>query len=1328
MKDTESFSTQGHRFRLKLAFCLLSACLFSGILHSYAQPRAFPGALGFGANATGGRNGIVYHVTTLADSGPGSFRDAVSHSGRIVVFDVGGYINLNTAVSVQGNMTIAGQTAPGGGIGFRGGEISFASRNNIICRYIRILPGSETTTWEDDALSLYRATNVICDHVSLEFGPYNNIDAVSDDWQNHPVTAVTFQNCIIADPSRYVAASSHDGQQFGAHTECVNGQMSWFYNIFANSHNRNPLAKINTVFINNVLYNCSAGYTTHTSTEFDHDIVNNYFIAGPASSSSNFPWYQVDNNQSIYYTGNLYDSDRNGLLGGSTTTPVWYQGGSGGTVLSAPWSSLTTSVPILPTAAGFRYTVSSAGAWPRSAVDNLVVSQVKTLGKGVVGTGAGTTGPDGGLYSSQLDTGFPNNGYGNISGGTPALDADQDGMPDYWERAVGLNPAANDAMTIAADGYANIEHYLNWLADPHALTDTNTSVDVELFQYTSGFTNVSPVYTLDNASNGVVSLLANNHVAEFTPATGFQGLASFRFLVVGSDGSAYSNTVNVLVSPVTQSSDLTWAGDGTANNWETDGDANFLKNGLTVPFGAGDNVTFDDNGSSSPSINIPASVVVGDMFVAADKNYTFGGNGSVAATGALLKSGGGTLQMNLAASFLSGVSVSEGVLQLGDGISANGSVTGGITNDATILFANPYGLTSSASISGSGALTKNGAGTLTLSGNQTYSGLTTINGGILELAGTAPAGDIDDNAALTFKPSSSFGYSGTISGTGTLTMNGSGQALILSGANTYSGGTTNVGGNLVLVNDHAAGTGPVTLTSGSVLVGNNVVISNGFTVINSTSDLNMACTNGTGTWAGRISAVGGAQWRPGSDGGTFIFTGDAPLGSQHFIVPRGTVYFASNAYVAATGSATSLGRDNTNGKRSSRIHLEDNATLQLGLCSMGGGKAGSYIVVTIQDNASLSTGANNFDLHNINRTDAGTTTALELNGGSMTAGGFTKTRTGSEQLSTINLNGGILRAGANNTSYLPVLSGLTVNVQAGGAIIDDAGFAVTISQPLVHDAGLGSAADGGLTKLGSGTLTLTGINTFSGPVTVSAGMLALSGSGTIPGTADITVEAGASLDVSGTSSGGIAVGSGKTLSGNGATYGNVTITNNAVLSPGGSIGRLTFNNDLILASGSTSVFEISGSPLSNDVAIVMGTVTLGGTLIVTNVGGALLPGASFKLIDAAGYNGSFNSLSLPSLDNGFTWDTNSLSSAGLLTVAGPPVVNSLTPLATGGYRLSFSGSFGQGYEIRATTNAALSPVTLWDLLDAGTFSSAPVIYDDSAATNFAERFYLIRVP
>ena len=499
---------------------------------------AFPGAQGFGKNATGARNGTVYHVTNLNDSGTGSFRDAVSSSNRFVVFDVGGYIQLATAVSVKSNITIAGQTAPGGGIGFRGGEISFANSANIICRYIRVRPGSETASNEDDALSLYRAQNVMIDHSSFEFGPWNNIGAVSDDWQNYPVTNVTFQDSLIADPTY---------QQFGAHTESVSSQMAWYRNIFANSHNRNPLSKINDVFVNNLLYNYSAGYTTHTSTAFKHDIVNNYFVMGPASTGTDNTWFQVDKNQSIYYSGNLKDTNLNGTLDGATTTPYWYQGE--GTVLSSPWSSETTLVTPLSPASAARVAMSIAGPLPRDPIDALIISQAMTLGKGTTGTGANTAGPDGALYTSQAQTGLANNGYGSIAGGTRLTDTDNDGMPDTWENANGSSPSSNDAMTKAADGYTLIEHYVNWLAGPHASTTAGTAVDVDLAAYATGFSSVSPTYTVSGAVNGTVALQSDGHTARLLPTAGCHGLASFPFSVTGSDGTAYTSQVVVLVVP-----------------------------------------------------------------------------------------------------------------------------------------------------------------------------------------------------------------------------------------------------------------------------------------------------------------------------------------------------------------------------------------------------------------------------------------------------------------------------------------------------------------------------------------------------------------------------------------------------------------------------------------------------------------------------------------------------------------------------------------------------------------------------------------------------------
>ncbi len=377
---------------------------------------------------------------------------------------------------------------------------------------------------------------MIVDHTSLEFAPWDVIDGVSDDWQNYPVTNITFQDSMVADPT---------GQQFGAHTESVSSNWAWYRNIFANSHNRNPLAKVNNVFVNNVLYNDSAGYTTHTSTNFMHDILNNYFIFGPASTGTDNSWYQVDKNQSIYYSGNLKDTNLNGTLDGAATTPYWYQGT--GTVLNSPWSSETTATPALDTASGARVAISQAGALPRDPIDALIISQVMTLGKGTTGSGAGTVGPSGGLYGSQADTGLPNNGYGSIAAGTRPTDTDNDGMPDDWERATGSNVSSNDAMTKAADGYALIEHYVNWLAGPHASTTTAASVDIDLSTYAGGFSLVSPAYVVSGAQNGTVALQSDKHTARFAPTAGFSGLGSFAFTVSGSDGSAYTSTVTILV-------------------------------------------------------------------------------------------------------------------------------------------------------------------------------------------------------------------------------------------------------------------------------------------------------------------------------------------------------------------------------------------------------------------------------------------------------------------------------------------------------------------------------------------------------------------------------------------------------------------------------------------------------------------------------------------------------------------------------------------------------------------------------------------------------------
>ena len=515
-------------FRGKNAVSALCLTLV-GVMGAGAEPQAFPEALGFGANVTGGRGGTVYHVTNLNDSGAGSFRDAVSQGNRIVVFDVGGIINIKTAVSIKSNITIAGQTAPGEGIAIHGGKLSTGKQSNIIIRYLRIRPGENTASEKDDGLNLYDSKSVIVDHCSVELAPWNNFGGSSDN-KDYRVTGITVQNSLIANPI---------GQQFGAHIESVDGTWAWYYNAFVNTHNRNPLDKINDVFINNILYNFEAGYTTHTSTHFNHDIVNNYFVYGPKGSN---PWFQVDKNQSIYASGNMIDTNRDGVLNGGPSNIYYYQGA--GEELKQPWNDLTKNGPVLSAASAWRYVTSQSGVLPYDDIDSLIWYQVNTLGTA------------GALVKSVGAMGIKaNNGWGEVIAGSAAKDSDKDGIPDYFEEAMGYDVNKDDAMTKESDGYVRIEKYINWLGASHMHVSDDVSRDFDLRSVTQGFQSVKPTYSVSAAENGTVDLQNDGYTARFTPKSGFKGLASFKYTVKGNDGTEYTGRVEVLVETASAASD-----------------------------------------------------------------------------------------------------------------------------------------------------------------------------------------------------------------------------------------------------------------------------------------------------------------------------------------------------------------------------------------------------------------------------------------------------------------------------------------------------------------------------------------------------------------------------------------------------------------------------------------------------------------------------------------------------------------------------------------------------------------------------------------------------
>jgi len=462
-------------------------------IHFNAQPTipAFPGAEGGGAYSKGGRGGTVYHVTSLlGDTSAGTLRACVNATGpRTCVFDVGGTIELTSNVNVSGPyITIAGDTAPGGGIAISGKNstsVTFTVRtHNVIVRGIRFRKGYNAGTPDQDGDS----SNVTS--ASATSGPVGPIifDHVSSSWtqdENAEVWSLTtrapkdvtyqwamFYEPFLDHPTNYIT---------GAYDPTTANNMTGIdvhHSIFSQSGWRNPLIK-NKQFrlVNNLIYNWSR-YATMIGGGSDVDVIGNTYKQGPRYATgggivnlheiSVFPSGNSTTptgNPSVYAVGNKGWNNTNPLADNWSTNMVWEVDQENGTdmnSLSTSYRRLTplTALPfpitvqdvataetIVLAGAGASRRLDCAGNWVsiRDSQDSRIVSEYTN------NTGALT------LLSSETEVG----GYPTLAAGTACTDTDGDGMPDTWETANGLNASsASDGPTLHASGYSNLEMYL----------------------------------------------------------------------------------------------------------------------------------------------------------------------------------------------------------------------------------------------------------------------------------------------------------------------------------------------------------------------------------------------------------------------------------------------------------------------------------------------------------------------------------------------------------------------------------------------------------------------------------------------------------------------------------------------------------------------------------------------------------------------------------------------------------------------------------------------------------------------------------------------------
>lgn len=438
--------------------------------------RAFPGAEGGGMYTTGGRDGEVYHVTNLNDSGTGSLRDAVSKPNRTIVFDVCGTIRLKSDLKIQkDNLTLAGQTAPGGGICVADATVQI-SADNIIIRYLRFRLGDQGPTLSDGSDAIWGRYNrgIILDHCSMSW----SVDEVASFYAN---CNFTMQWCVL---SEALANSVHNKGSHGYGGIWGGRNASFHHNLLASNGSRNPRIdhpniygdylsshRGNVDLRNNVIYNWGDN-STYGGEGGWFNLVGNYYKPGPSSKKRN---YFVDayalydgtdrNYPRMYLEDNYHAGDYASAINADPWSGIyWHNGTDVGDVDGAKQRALmavkaddVTScyTTTHPAATGYERVVEWVGAsLRRDDVDIRIANEVQQ------GTGK--------VIDSQSEVG----GWAELTAtdeelARASIDSDKDGIPDYYETELGLdadNAADARFKTLDPAGlYSNLEVYLHYL-------------------------------------------------------------------------------------------------------------------------------------------------------------------------------------------------------------------------------------------------------------------------------------------------------------------------------------------------------------------------------------------------------------------------------------------------------------------------------------------------------------------------------------------------------------------------------------------------------------------------------------------------------------------------------------------------------------------------------------------------------------------------------------------------------------------------------------------------------------------------------------------------